>query len=102
MRSRYSAYALNRAPYVIETTHPDGPLHRSDSTSWLRETEVFCEETRFEGLQVLDTARDDQTGDGWVTFHAQLSQRGRDVSFTERSRFVRHEGRWKYFDGKQR
>ena len=33
---------------------------------------------------------------GWVTFCATLMQAGRDVSFTEKSRFERVNGRWPY------
>jgi SEC-C motif-containing protein len=34
-----------------------------------------------------------------VTFHARIFEKGRDVSFTERSQFVRENGEWKYASG---
>ena len=36
---------------------------------------------------------------GWVKFRAILTQAGGDVSFEERSTFVRRAGRWLYFGG---
>jgi pyruvate dehydrogenase E2 component (dihydrolipoamide acetyltransferase) len=34
-----------------------------------------------------------------VTFHARIFEKGRDVSFTERSQFVKENGEWKYVSG---
>jgi SEC-C motif-containing protein len=36
---------------------------------------------------------------GYVAFTARLRLDGRDVSFRERSRFRRVDGRWTYLDG---
>ena len=95
MRSRYAAYALGAVDYILDTTHPAGPLFRSDREAWRRDVADFCQGTRFEGLTV--EAAPDVAGDvGWVTFRAQLSQAGEDVSFRERSRFERLDGRWLY------
>ena len=95
MRSRYSAYALNLAAYIIRTTHPEGTRYQADHTKWTLDIEVFSKNTRFDGLQIL-AAQDDM-----VTFHATLFANNRDVSYTEVSLFRRHNGQWKYFSGTQ-
>src|SRR3982750_4285756 len=77
MRSRYSAYALHLTTYIMKTTHPDGTRYNSDAATWKREIELFCQNTRFERLQIL-AAQDDM-----VTFRATLFANQRDVSFTE-------------------
>lgn len=94
MRSRYAAYALGEADYILETTHPAGPLFRADRDAWRADVQGFCSGTRFDGLEVLEESADGDVG--WVTFHAQLAQAGEDVSFRERSRFERLDGRWLY------
>lgn len=93
MRSRYSAYALNRAEYIIQTTNPEGPMWRTDMAAWRADLEAFSTQTRFAGLIIL--AADHET----VTFRAILFQGTRDVSFTERSVFHREDGRWLYTSG---
>lgn len=100
MRSRYVAYLLGRADYIADTTHPDGPQFRADRTRWLAEITSFCKATTFAGLQVQAAGEDGKVGmdgkDAFVQFRATLTRDGRDMSFSERSLFRRHDGRWKY------
>ena len=98
MRSRYAAYAKGLVDYILDTTDPSGPQARPDRAAWREEVRAFCAATRFEGLRILG-APEPHGDEGFVTFEAKLSRDGADVSFTERSRFVRVEGRWLYRDG---
>ena len=93
MRSRYAAYAVGGADYILATTDPTGPHFQEDRARWLEEVRGFCASTRFERLEVL------AAGDDWVSFRATLSQDGRDTSFSERSTFRRVDGRWLYHSG---
>lgn len=99
MRARYAAYAIGDVGFVIRTTHPDGPIAQDDRVAWKRELTEYCRATRFEGLTVLEHTIDEAAGRATVTFTARLSQAGRDVSFTERSLFVREGARWAYHSG---
>src|SRR5689334_9579352 len=54
MRSRYSAYALNKPDYIMQTTHPEGPHWHENPAAWRVELEAFSLGTRFEGLQILE------------------------------------------------
>lgn len=97
MRSRYAAYALGLTGYVLDTTDPLGPQAQPDRAAWAADVAAFSRRTRFEGLEVQGAG---QEGDeGWVRFRALLTREGRDASFTERSRFVRRDGRWLYVSG---
>ncbi len=97
MRSRYSAYALGKTGYLMDTTDPDGPHAQEDRGVWARELAEFARRTRFVGLEINGSG---STGDdGWVSFRAILTQGRRDASFAERSRFVRRDGRWLYVSG---
>lgn len=97
MRSRYAAYALGLADYLIATTDPDGPRWETDEAAWRASIAAFGRGTRFEGLRILGSGEEGDTG--WVHFRAILSRDGRDTSFSERSTFVRRDGRWRYSAG---
>lgn len=87
MRSRYSAFALADAGYLLRTWEPGGRPER------LR----LDPEQRWIGLQVLAT-----TGGGLlepygtVEFRARYRRRGNTGVQQENSRFVRYDGRWVY------
>lgn len=97
MRSRYSAFATKNADYIIETTHKDNPDFTVDINSWRADVLAFCEYTVFEKLDVLEFIEGEF--ESFVTFKATLKQDKKDVSFTEKSRFLKENGKWFYVDG---
>jgi SEC-C motif-containing protein len=94
MRSRFSAYALNKADYIIATTHPENPSASLPLLQWREEIESFSKKTRFLNLQILDF--ENRLPYSTVTFYAELVQNGQDLSFTEKSEFAQIEDRWLY------
>ena len=90
MRSRYAAYALRLAPYLLRTWHPStrpARLELGDGTVWRR-------------LQIVDTvAGGVDDADGVVEFRASYRTPDGAGLLEERSRFVRDDGRWVYLDG---
>ena len=97
VRARYAAFAYGLPAFVMETTDPTGPSTEPDAASWERSILEFARQTEFTGLDIDEVTEAD--GEGSVTFRATLRQGGRDVSFTEQSRFVREGGRWLYHSG---
>lgn len=93
MRSRFSAYALHNADYVMDTTHPENPAYTKDRSAWKESILSFCHLTQFNGLQISEST------DEHVTFTAILQQQGKDAGFTERSKFVKVNDRWLYQSG---
>ena len=89
MRSRYSAFVLDRIDYLMDTWHPGTRPARLDPNppglKWL-------------GLDVKATALQD-ADHGTVEFVARSKQGGRAHRLHEVSRFVREGGRWFYVDG---
>jgi SEC-C motif domain protein len=90
MRSRYSAYVLRDAPYLLATWHPGTrpaslDLSGDDGIRWL-------------GLSVR---RHVQTGpeSAEVEFVARYRLGGRGYRMHETSRFEREDGRWFYVVG---
>jgi len=97
MRARYAAFSYGLAAYVMQTTHPSSPSIEADPAAWERSILEFARDTRFAGLEV--EAASGSKIEASVTFRAMLWQGERDVSFTERSRFLREGDRWLYHSG---
>lgn len=94
MRSRYSAYALALADYIIETTHPDHPEAQKKNWDWREEILSFSRETEFIDLEILSFEETETSA--FVTFTASLRQNDKDLSFTEKSHFEKKDGVWLY------
>lgn len=90
MRSRYSAYALGNAEYIIATTHPDHSESSQPLAARRKQIKHFCRTTTFKDLAILDST------ETTVTFKATLLHAGQDASFTETSAFARLNHRWFY------
>lgn len=98
MKSRYSAFAVVNSDYIIFTTHQNNPDFTTDLKSWTNDILNFCKNTRFEKLEILEFIDDEVQS--FVTFKATLFQNENDISFIEKSRFLKVEGIWLYVDGK--
>lgn len=100
MKSRYSAYALGLADYIIKTTHPLNPRYEKDKEAWKKDILTFSNNTQFLGLDILEVLpKRDSDGIAVVMFKVHLKQGSQDTSFTERSYFAELEGKWLYLDG---
>ena len=97
MRSRYSAYVLKLADYIIDTTHPKNPHYLENRSLWKEQVLSFCQETRFKDLKIHSF--EENGNEAFVTFTAMLKQGKHDTSFTEKSRFLKVNNRWLYVDG---
>ncbi|GGX93367.1 UPF0225 protein [Litchfieldella qijiaojingensis] len=87
MRSRFSAFALDRRDYLLASWHPDtrpASIEPHDTTKWVR-LEILGHETQG------DSDR--------VHFRATFRDARRWQVLEENSRFVREDGRWYYLDG---
>ena len=89
MRSRYSAYVLERPTYLLATWHPStrpsGLTFEAPKPRWL-------------GLEIhAATQQDARHAD--VEFVARFKIGGRAQRLRESSRFVLENGRWLYLDG---
>ena len=89
MRSRYAAFVHGDVEHLLRTWHPDTrppALELDPSVRWT-------------GLEVLDRVGGGLFDtEGVVEFSAHHRDHGRSGVQHERSRFVRHAGRWVYVD----
>ena len=97
MKSRYSAFAICNSDYIIFTTHHLNSDFTKDLKSWNQDIMNFSKNTRFEKLEILDFIDDEI--ESFVTFKATLFQDKTDISFIEKSRFLKVDKIWKYVDG---
>lgn len=97
MKSRFSAFAVLIADYIIFTTHENNSDYISDLKSWNQDIMNFSKNTRFERLEILDFIKGEV--ESFVTFKATLFQDNTDISFIEKSRFLKVEEKWLYVDG---
>ena len=97
VKSRYTAYAVGNANYIVHTTHPKGYHFQDNLDQWKSDILRFSKVTQFNGLEILSQKAGEE--EFWVTFHVNLSQYDKDASFTEKSRFKKEDDRWLYFDG---
>jgi SEC-C motif domain protein len=90
MRSRYSAFVLGDAAYLLATWHPSTrprSLELDDGVRWT-------------GLDVLGTTGGSLlAAEGTVEFRASYVVDRRSGAQHENSRFVRDGGQWRYLDG---
>lgn len=92
MRSRYSAYALGKADYIIHTTHPESPYFEKNREKWEKAILHFCHSTQFLKLEIVGY------GEDWVHFIAHLSS----GALNEKSQFQKVGGKWLYLKGEIR
>ena len=89
MRSRYSAFVVLDADYLLRTWHSSTRVPRFE----------FDADQRWTGLDILDTTDGGMLHPtGTVEFRAHYNRRGVLGSQRETSRFVREDGRWVYLD----
>lgn len=100
MRSRYTAFALGRHDYLLNSWH-----------STMRPAELNDDDTHWVRLEIVDQGVDETDGEpsGHVHFRAFFCEgregragRIRWGMLEERSRFLREQGHWRYVDGQPR
>jgi len=90
MRSRYSAFAVGDAGYLLETWHPRTRPRTLDLDPSVRWT----------GLDVLATTGGSLLqSEGTVEFRAHYVRDREAGAQHENSRFARDGGHWRYLDG---
>jgi SEC-C motif-containing protein len=89
MKSRYCAFVVGDSSYIVKTTHENN----SDIKNWKEGIKIFTSSTEFLGLEILEFI--DGEEEAFVTFKVFLSS----GDMTEKSRFLKVDGRWLYESG---
>ena len=93
MRSRYSAYVLQKINYIIQTTIPkqQSQLNREDLANWSKNTD-------WRGLTVLRHVPNISPHHAQVEFVAKFSENGQIHEHHELSAFAQIGSKWYFID----
>jgi len=94
MKSRYTAYAIGNAEYIVKTTHPDSPHFEKDLNEWKKSIKEFGN-SEFKKLEIIEFI--DGEKEAFVEFKAYIE----NYIMHEKSHFVKEE-KWFYIDGIQK
>ena len=97
MKSRYSAYVLCHADYLIKTTHENNTQFDADFKKWKIDILQYCKSCSFEKLDILSSSED--TNFGFVEFEATFIQNEQRFILKEKSKFEKVQNRWFYLSG---
>ena len=96
MRARYSAFAHEEMPYLLETLHPGqrNDYDEAGATKWARESD-------WTGLEILKVTGDPATENtGSVEFRACYRRNNEKLEHHELAEFRKTNGIWYFYDGK--
>lgn len=95
MRSRYSAFSLALASYLVDTHHPKN--REPNELQSLQDTFKDCE---WKQLSIIKTnAGNENDNEGWVEFIAHYEAQGELGTLHENSYFVKEQNQWFYVEG---
>lgn len=98
MKSRYSAFVVENSKYIMKTTHKENKDFSDDLSTWESTILTFARHCTFKRLEILDFI--DGEEESYVTFKATIFQADEDISFTEKSKFLKVDEKWLYHSGK--
>ena len=98
MRSRFSAYALSLANYIIATTHPANSLYNNDLKLWKEEITEFTKKGKINKLKIINVQEKKDFAS--VTFSFNLLKGERNYLLMENSLFEKIQDKWLYKAGK--
>jgi len=88
MKSRYSAYAVGDANYIIKTTHKNSPHFEENRQEWINSIKEFSK-SEFRNLEIIEFI--DGEKESYVEFRAYID----DYVMKEKSLFIK-EDKWYY------
>jgi SEC-C motif-containing protein len=93
MRARYAAFATGAIDFIVASTHS-----RTRPEIDIQDIREWSQTSTWRGLEIIDTKNvdDDQA---YVSFEAQFTQAGKDLSHKEKALFERELGNWRFLTG---
>jgi Uncharacterized protein conserved in bacteria len=94
MRSRYCAFVMKNADYLVKTWHPT-----CQADAFRQDIERGFAHTQWLGLTIFATEEGNTSAEGFVSFIARFHEHNKNGAIIERSRFLKENGQWYYIDG---
>lgn len=94
MRSRYTAFVLHNAAYLVASWHPTRryPALESEISEGFGTAEWL-------GLTIFEASEGKEENEAYVGFVARFQENDNVTAIIERSRFLKENDRWYYIDG---
>ena len=89
MKSRYSAYAVGDANYIIKTTHKNSIHFEENRVEWIKSIKEFSK-SDFKKLEIINFYENKNRA--YVEFNAYID----DYIMHEKSIFINENGKWFY------
>ncbi len=97
MKSRYVAFKLSNAKYIINTTHKENKDFQEDFSIWNKQILEFSKNCDFNHLKILEFI--DGEKEAYVAFKVEIICNKEDNSFVEKSKFLKEDDKWFYHSG---
>ena len=94
MRSRYTAFVLHHADYLVNSWHPSRRY-----PGLVSELSEGFSSAEWLGLTIFEEADGKEDNEAYVSFVARFQESGNLTAIIERSRFLKENDRWYYVDG---
>lgn len=94
MRSRYTAFVLQNAAYLVASWHPTRRYPELES-----ELSEGFGRTKWLGLTVFEQGQGKEENEAYVSFVARFQENDHLAAIIERSRFLKENDQWYYVDG---
>ncbi|MCS2147516.1 YchJ family protein [Scandinavium manionii] len=94
MRSRYSAFVMKDADYLVKTWHPS-----CEPDAFRTDLEKSFAGTEWLGLTLFAADNGKHADESFVSFVARFREDSKTSALIERSRFLKENGQWYYIDG---
>lgn len=102
MAARYAAFVMADAAFLHRSLHPQHDDFGAGVAGIGKLLRAQAKSVRYQGLRILDSREPDASGAAQVLFHVSVRAAGKDVSFVERSYFLRDGVGWRYLSGETR
>lgn len=94
MRSRYSAFVLHNADYLVSSWHPTRRYQ-----GLVSELSEGFGSAEWLGLTIFEESPGKEDNEAYVSFVARFQEKGNLKAIIERSRFLKENDQWYYVDG---
>jgi SEC-C motif-containing protein len=93
VRARFCAFARKEVDFLWKTLHSDHPDKSRPEAEVKLELRNASQRYKYVRVHIVESRGDD------VLFVAEIYERGKEVSFRERSHFAQENGGWRYHSG---
>lgn len=103
LRARFTAYKTANVEYIVGTTHRKNDEYTGDDRSYALEVKKTAKKNAVMSMNIISQEPGSHEDEHYITFTVKFRPRSPDAQgkppevTTERSHFVREDGKWMYY-----